>query len=71
MESTPLSLDPQSTALVLIDLQRGIVTRDTKPHTAADVVARSSKLANAFRAEHVEELRSIGWGVSAITRSAG
>jgi nicotinamidase-related amidase len=49
MESKPLSLDPQSTALVLIDLQRGIVTRDTKPHSAADVVARAARLASAFR----------------------
>ena len=38
-----------TTALVVIDLQKGIVVRDTKPHTAADVVARSAKLANAFR----------------------
>ena len=49
MESTPLSLDPRSTALVLIDLQRGIVTRDTQPHTAAEVVERATRLANRFR----------------------
>ena len=49
MESKPLSLDPLSTALVLIDLQRGIVSRDTKPHTAADVVARAASLTKAFR----------------------
>jgi nicotinamidase-related amidase len=35
---------------VLIDLQKGIVTRDTAPHTAADVVANAVRLANAFRA---------------------
>jgi nicotinamidase-related amidase len=44
-----MHLDPSSTALVLIDLQRGIVTRDTKPHTAVDVVARGAKLAKRFR----------------------
>ncbi len=47
---TPLQLDPAMTALVLIDLQKGIVSRDTKPHTSADVVARCSELAARFRA---------------------
>jgi nicotinamidase-related amidase len=49
MASTPFSLDPKSTALVLIDLQRGIVARDTKPHTAAEVVERAARLARRFR----------------------
>jgi nicotinamidase-related amidase len=44
-----LALDPRTTALVLIDLQRGIVSRDTKPHSAADVVARGAQLAKRFR----------------------
>jgi len=43
-------LDPKTTALVIIDLQRGIVARQTGPHAAADVVARAAKLADAFRA---------------------
>ena len=43
------ALDAKETALVLIDLQRGIVSRDTKPHAAADVVARAAKLARRFR----------------------
>jgi nicotinamidase-related amidase len=42
-------LDPTTTALVLIDLQKGIVSRDTKPHTAAEVIARASQLAGRFR----------------------
>jgi nicotinamidase-related amidase len=46
----PLTLDPRSTALVLIDLQRGIVARQTAPHPSADVVARARRLADAFRA---------------------
>ncbi|HEX7193281.1 MAG TPA: hydrolase [Thermoanaerobaculia bacterium] len=56
MESTPFSLDPKSfsidprsSALVLIDLQRGIVARDTKPHTAAQVVERAASLTKRFR----------------------
>jgi nicotinamidase-related amidase len=44
-----LDFDIRSTALVLIDLQRGIVTRQTTPHSAADVVARASLLAQRFR----------------------
>lgn len=38
-------------ALVLIDLQRGIVGRDTKPHAANDVVACNARLVEAFRAK--------------------
>ncbi|MGW2865989.1 hydrolase [Streptomyces sp. NPDC001205] len=42
------TLDPR-TALVVIDLQRGIVAAPTQPHGAAEVVARSAELADAFR----------------------
>ena len=45
----PLTLDPRTTALVLIDLQRGIVGRQTGPHAASDVVARARRLAARFR----------------------
>jgi len=44
-----LDLDRKATALVVIDLQRGIVARDVAPHTAADVVSRSARLADAMR----------------------
>jgi nicotinamidase-related amidase/predicted MFS family arabinose efflux permease len=43
------TLDPR-TALVLIDLQKGIVAAPTAPYTGPEVVARAAKLANAFRA---------------------
>ena len=43
------TLDP-NTALILIDLQKGIVARDTKPCPPADVVAKAARLAKAFRA---------------------
>lgn len=46
-----LTLDPETTALVLIDLQNGILTRDTKPHVAKDVLARAIKLAERCRAK--------------------
>src|SRR4051812_18225277 len=44
-----LNIDIRQTALVLIDLQRGIVQRQTAPHSSADVVSRAAKLSNAFR----------------------
>ena len=44
-----LSFDPRTTALVLIDLQKGIVAGDTKPHAAHDVVERATRLARRFR----------------------
>jgi nicotinamidase-related amidase len=40
-----LSLDPRSTALALIDLQRGIVGRPVAPHSAAEVVEQARRLA--------------------------
>lgn len=44
------TLDPR-TALVVIDLQQGIVGMPTQPHTGAEVVARTAELADAFRAK--------------------
>ena len=44
-----LHLDPQKTALVLIDLQNAVVGMNPVPHTAAQVVENSKKLAGAFR----------------------
>jgi nicotinamidase-related amidase len=44
-----LELDPPSTALVLIDLQQGIVAGQTVPHSTADVVTRAVSLARRFR----------------------
>jgi nicotinamidase-related amidase len=44
-----LSLDPTTTALVVIDLQKGIAGIPTVPHTSADVIARSAKLAARLR----------------------
>ena len=44
-----LTLDPATTALVVIDLQQGILARDTTPHDKNDVVDRAAKLAAACR----------------------
>jgi nicotinamidase-related amidase len=45
-----LELEISKTALVLIDLEHGIVERDLAPHKAASVVERSRRLADAVRA---------------------
>jgi nicotinamidase-related amidase len=45
-----LTLDAKQTALVLIDLQKGILGRQTEPHSASDVLARSVRLAERIRA---------------------
>lgn len=44
MASDNPSLDPRATALVIIDLQQGIVGRTTAPHTAEQVVANAARL---------------------------
>jgi nicotinamidase-related amidase len=44
-----VQLDPKTTALVLIDLQQAIVSRQTQPHPAMEVVKRSAQLADKFR----------------------
>jgi nicotinamidase-related amidase len=44
-----LKLDASSTALVLIDLQRGIVGLTTSPYSASAVVEKGASLAAAFR----------------------
>jgi nicotinamidase-related amidase len=44
-----MQLDPKSTSLVLIDLQRGVLARSTAPHAAAEVYRRSMLLAQRFR----------------------
>jgi nicotinamidase-related amidase len=43
-------LDPKRTALVLIDLQRGITAMPAEPHTTDEVIAAAVTLGAAFRA---------------------
>lgn len=45
-----LILDPSSTAVVVIDLQKGIVAMQGAPHTAQSVVKNSAALVEAARA---------------------
>jgi nicotinamidase-related amidase len=44
-----ITIDKAKTALVVIDLQRGIVGMPTQPYEAKEVVANAAKLAAAFR----------------------
>ena len=45
-----LSTLDERAALVAVDLQNGVVAMPVGPHSAADVVARTADLADAFRA---------------------
>lgn len=45
-----LSLQPSGTALIVIDLQRGIASGQTAPYPAAQVVACAAEVARALRA---------------------
>jgi nicotinamidase-related amidase len=48
--TTDEKLDPKTVALVLIDLQRGIVNRPGGPRPGAEVVQKAAQLADKFRA---------------------
>ncbi|WP_337262303.1 MULTISPECIES: hydrolase [unclassified Serratia (in: enterobacteria)] len=60
-----LKLDPQSTALVLIDLQDGILPFAVGPHSANQVVTHAAHLAGRFRALGAPVfLVRVGWSDS-------
>lgn len=44
-----LELNPRKTALVVIDLQNAVVGRPIAPHSSAEIVERSARLAKALR----------------------
>jgi nicotinamidase-related amidase len=44
-----MKLDPETSALILIDLQHGVVALETSPHPASSVVAKAASLAATFR----------------------
>lgn len=46
----PIDLTAAETALVVIDLQAGILARSCAPHTSADVLERSAAMCSRFRA---------------------
>ena len=57
-----LKLDPATTALVLIDLQQGILPYAKAPYDSAAVLANAAPLAQAFRAaKSPVVLVKVGW----------
>ena len=74
MSTPPLTLDPATTALVLIDLQYGIVGLNVQPQSGADVVARCRRLAEAFRGVNAPvvlvTVGSVGDGKDMLTPAA-
>ena len=42
-------LDPKTTALVLIDLQKGVIRRELAPYTSEQVIKTGKELAERFR----------------------
>ena len=65
VDSHPLDsrpLDPARTALVLVDLQQGIVGFGRAPHDGATVLANAAALAERFRASNALVVRvKVGW----------
>ena len=47
--TTPLELAAATTALIVIDLQAGILGRPAAPHASADVLERSAAMCRRFR----------------------
>ena len=47
--SKDLIVDKSKTALVVIDLQKGITAMPSRPYTAQEVIANATELVNAFR----------------------
>ena len=47
--SEDLIIDKSKTALVVIDLQKGITAMPSRPYTAQEVIANAAELVNAFR----------------------
>lgn len=57
-----LTLDASKTALVVIDLQEGILPFAGGPHTADDVVSRAARLAETCRASGAPVVMvRVGW----------
>ena len=44
-----LTIDKIKTAIVVIDLQKGITSRETQPYSAKEVIENTAKLLKAFR----------------------
>ena len=45
----PLNIDKTKTAIVVIDLQKGITSRETQPYSAKAVIENTAELLKVFR----------------------
>ena len=45
----PLNIDKTKTAIVVIDLQKGIASRETQPYSAKTVIENTAKMLKVFR----------------------
>jgi nicotinamidase-related amidase len=65
----PVTLDPRRSALVLIDLQNGIVSMPLAPRSGAQVVETANALAARFRAAGAPViLVHVGWAADGADR---
>ncbi|MEA3004206.1 MAG: hypothetical protein QOH81_2994 [Sphingomonadales bacterium] len=65
----PVALDPKRSALVLIDLQNGIVSMPLAPRTGEEVVEKAKALAVRFRAAGAPVmLVHVGWAADGADR---
>lgn len=48
-----MNIDTKKSALIVIDLQKGIVQRTSAPHSSAEVVKNASKIAEKFRSHNM------------------
>ena len=48
-----IELDKEQTALVVIDLQKGIVSRPSAPYSSEQVITNASKIADACRKNNI------------------
>ena len=47
--SEDLVIDKSKTALVVIDLQKGVTAQPSRPYAVQEVIANAAELVNAFR----------------------
>ena len=67
-----LTLPVKTTALVLIDLQKGILGQSLAPYTADQVLAKATDLVSAFRAKGgIVVLVHVYFGEGAVIRPSG
>jgi nicotinamidase-related amidase len=58
--SEDLVIDRRKTALVVIDLQKGITAMPSRPYAVQEVIANAAKLVNAFRKNCFDFTGNIG-----------